>query len=422
MAKGGEGITPPSPTLSDKHPLDSPSSSSSSSASWFQGWGASPRRARSLRNQGMRGGESPDRERELYVMRDDEGVTDGGRVPRHVGDGVGMLRRGVSSPGMLDTEPIQPSSLPHDPPQPPPHRPTSPSPPPSQTWTTDNILLGLSLAYTGAHTTLTSPRTRTLLLRTTLYLLLVTLLLYTLAHLFFLPLRITHFLITSFIRPFFGPRVAGVLDWLMDGIDRGIRWVSFATPEAGLYFVRYAWPWPLDKVFFEALRGWCLVNSLPVGKTRFVMRFARSLDGGGGGGGVGKENGRENGGEEEGGKGDRLVKRMSRVGAKVKDSISTFNAAEGWSALASIASETDGEGLRGLSASSPSTPTCPTPPPGRSPPLTRLTSYLNRYTRRLFLLLLITLASYIPLIGTFAWPLATFTYLGLAIGFTRAAY
>lgn len=240
------------------------------------------------------------------------------------------------------------------------------------------------------------------------------------------------------IRPILGTRTASILDAVMDVIDAGIRWIVFATPEAGLYFVRYAYPGPLDKLFFESMRNLALEIALPGRKARFVMRFARSLDRR-----VGGDASSEDGGSPS--RKERIAQSVSRVTEGVKDSVSMLKSSEGWNTLAHLATDTDGEGLRGLATSgeeaklqqsppsapdsSPqrtTSPTRPLPPyhhrHGRGTYLSRLTAYIRRYSRRLALLALISLLSRIPLLGHLIWPAATYLYLGLAIGYKRALY
>ncbi|KAJ3151828.1 hypothetical protein HDU89_001877 [Geranomyces variabilis] len=59
---------------------------------------------------------------------------------------------------------------------------------------------------------------------------------------------------------------------------------------------------------------------------------------------------------------------------------------------------------------------------GRKSWTIRLLSYLKRYAKRIAMLAVVYLISLVPIVGLFVWPLATFAYVGLAIGWHRAAW
>lgn len=231
-------------------------------------------------------------------------------------------------------------------------------PPRVTQWTVSNVVQGLQLAYAGSLSTFRIPRTRKTLYKALFSLLLITTVLISTTHIIFFPFRVLHFGAHKLVKPILGQTVVSVLDWMMDNVDALVRWFIVVTPEAGLYLLRYVWPDPLDRLFFEALRGLTLQMALPNGKARFVMRFARTLDEG-------------NQQQQEG-------------------SSSIF--------------KTGGQST------------------GRRSWTVRLISYLNRYAKRIIILAALYMVSLVPLVGLLAWPAATFAYLGLAIGYHRAAW
>ncbi|TPX56071.1 hypothetical protein PhCBS80983_g04799 [Powellomyces hirtus] len=237
------------------------------------------------------------------------------------------------------------------------HLPSLPllQPPLIRTWDPSTVLHGLHLSYLGSLSTLRTPRTRTTLYKTLLYLTLITLFLVATTHAVFLPLRITHWAAGTVVRPLLGSTLMGVLDWSVSTIDDLVGWFVRVTPEAGLYLVRYIWPDPLDKLFFEALRGLTLTLALPPTHARFVIHFARTLE--------------------------------------HQDQPPPCTLAR-----------------------------LPTLPLGRKSWTLRLLSYIQRYLKRLLLLGIVYLISLTPVLGAFIWPLATYAYLGGAIGYTTAAY
>ncbi|KAJ3300667.1 hypothetical protein HK104_008601 [Borealophlyctis nickersoniae] len=256
------------------------------------------------------------------------------------------------------------------------------------------------------------------------------------------------------------------MDALMNAVDNAIQWIVLTTPELGLYLVRYTYPDPLDKLFFEALRGLTLDMALPGAKARFAMRFARCMENGtqagvARGSGVTEQEGSSKGPV------NKVLRRTSWLARMTREwwtaVRSSFAGGDGLSQVVALAGETDGEGLRGLRSGGleyidgggsvmpnffklghgesaqpssdsienrPSTPPPPlpiVPPPpawvegGRGSPFSRLTAYIRRYLRRLMILTVITLASMIPIFGRLAWPAATVWYLALAIGWRNAA-
>ncbi|KND01844.1 uncharacterized protein SPPG_03634 [Spizellomyces punctatus DAOM BR117] len=240
--------------------------------------------------------------------------------------------------------------------------PTSPLPllypPQVHEWSATSILNGLNLAYQGCISTLRTPRTRKTLYKAFGYLILVTGVLFATTHIVFFPFRLLHIFSETFVKPVFGPTVTGILDWMMDNVDAVVKWFLFVTPDAGLYLLRYAWPEPLDRLFFEALRGLTLQLALPSAKARFVMRFARVLD-------------------------EPMPVERSAFSA-LTGSVSTQQGRRSWTL--------------------------------------RILSYLKRYAKRIIILAVIYIASLVPVLGLLAWPAATFTYLGFAVGFYRAAW
>ncbi|KAJ3023989.1 hypothetical protein HKX48_008603 [Thoreauomyces humboldtii] len=210
-------------------------------------------------------------------------------------------------------------------------------------WSLATVLQGVVLAWDGSKATLRTSRTRRTLWKTLLYLVLVTATLVITTHAVFLPLRLAHAVSQRLVRPVLGSTVVRWLDYVMEAIDRCISWFLVATPDAGLYLVRYMFPGPLDKLFFEALRG-LPTPTVVDDRARFVARFAGSL-------------------------------------------------------------EPSAVGVLG----------------GRRSWTLRLSAYLKRYAKRILMLIPIYLISKIPLAGFLIWPLATFVYLGLAVGWNRAA-
>ncbi|KAI8820523.1 uncharacterized protein EV422DRAFT_557759 [Fimicolochytrium jonesii] len=237
------------------------------------------------------------------------------------------------------------------------------NPPHLATWSTESVLQGLHLAYEGSAFTLRAPRARSVLFRAFFYLVFATLILVTITHAAFLPLRIIHWFAHILIRPIVGERLVGWLNWVVDTFDAVMRWFVRVTPDAGMYLIRYIYPEPLDRVFFETLRGLTLTMAIPNGKARFALRFARTMD------------------EKE----DRKISTSSAD-------------------LRSYSQAT--LGIIG----------------GRKKWTLRLLAYLRRYAQRLMLLGALYIISLIPVVGLLIWPGATFFYLGMAIGWRRAAY
>ncbi|KAJ3174696.1 hypothetical protein HDU87_006945 [Geranomyces variabilis] len=232
-------------------------------------------------------------------------------------------------------------------------------PPQIMSWPPETVARGIKLAYTGATATFKTPQTRNILGKTFIYLLAVTVTLVVVTHAVFLPLRVIHAITSFFVRPVLGQTVARALDWLMDACDGFIRWFVLVTPEAGLYLIRYLFPGPLDNLFFAALRGLTASLALRGGEAQFAVAFARTL---------------------------------------AQPPPSAAPGSEGGAAAGG-----DGVG-------------------GRKSWTIRLLSYLKRYAKRIAMLAVVYLISLIPIVGLFVWPLATFAYMGLAIGWHRAAW
>ncbi|KAH6572579.1 hypothetical protein BASA61_006972 [Batrachochytrium salamandrivorans] len=118
-----------------------------------------------------------------------------------------------------------------------------------------NLLLGLWLACDGTVAVLTSLYTRSLLLRLVRVLLLYSAICFFIVQLVLLPVTIARSITALFVQPLFGASIHRSLDLQVSWLDGWIRWWIFISPDAGLYFVRYLYPGPLDTLFFETLHG-----------------------------------------------------------------------------------------------------------------------------------------------------------------------
>ncbi|KAI8830571.1 hypothetical protein BC829DRAFT_410474 [Chytridium lagenaria] len=143
--------------------------------------------------------------------------------------------------------------------------PTSPpQPQPPNKWTPSAIILGIHLAQDGVVRALRSAKSRRPLLIALGYVAVTSLTLLGVGHGITWPLR-------SFTAMWVLDNVVGVVDAMM-------FWFLVMMPNAGLYFLRYMYPKPIDLVFFESLKTFTGEIALPGSRARFCLRFARSLE------------------------------------------------------------------------------------------------------------------------------------------------
>ncbi|KAI9095442.1 hypothetical protein DFS34DRAFT_625665 [Phlyctochytrium arcticum] len=293
-------------------------------------------------------------------------------------------------------------------------------PPEVKTWSVETILLGTKLAGRGTLAALRSQRTRSRLVKAFIYLAAVAAALFTLTHIIFLPLRLIHWGSNAFVRPILGTTFTSMLDWTMDRVDYLISWFLLVTPDAGLYLIRYAWPEPLDRLFFEALRSLALQSALPTNKSRFILKFSRSLDDAPN---VSAPQSTKSSSSSSAGRLEStatpsitspslFIPPPPPVPAPVPPGIPGSSGTKEVDSKADTAEGTHEQSrLSGILF-----------PGGRKAWSVRMLAYVKRYVKRLLLLAGLYLISLTPIIGGLTWPLATFSYLGMSIGYQRAVY
>ncbi|KAJ1557078.1 hypothetical protein HK405_000898, partial [Cladochytrium tenue] len=150
-------------------------------------------------------------------------------------------------------------------------------PPPPRRWTFAAMLSGFELLRDGCTRALRSPRARRPLVRSLRALAIMTVVLFVFNRTATLPVKLLRALLVRT-----GTKVDSGMVWMLDAAveagDRCVTWLIAMMPDAGLYFLRYIYPRPLDLVFFESLKTMTTELALPGPTARFSLRFARSLD------------------------------------------------------------------------------------------------------------------------------------------------
>ncbi|KAJ3412577.1 hypothetical protein HDV05_000557 [Chytridiales sp. JEL 0842] len=208
---------------------------------------------------------------------------------------------------------------------------------PPRRWTVSKFMHGVQLSFDGSIRALRSPQVRKPFLFSLGFLVAVLLMVFAVGHGLTLPLRI----VRGTLKRVVGTRALGLLDLVIRISDQVIYWFITMTPDAALYFLRYVYPQPLDKLFFASMKQITTEVALPGSTARFTLRFARSLE---------------------------------------------------------------------------------SAPGGRVSYFVRLMAYGRRYSRRLGIVFMVWVASYVPIFGRMAWPAATFFYTGIQLGWTPALW
>ncbi|KAL2919718.1 hypothetical protein HK105_200632 [Polyrhizophydium stewartii] len=142
----------------------------------------------------------------------------------------------------------------------------------SQRQAAGQALLGVWLALDGALTVLTSQRTRKHLLVVLAILLAYSAASYALVQMVFLPMTLVRITASHL-----GHSVHTALDSAASFVEDCVRWWILASPDIGLYFVRYLYPDPLDTLFFDTLRDITVSHNIPdPRKARFALRFSQA--------------------------------------------------------------------------------------------------------------------------------------------------
>ncbi|KAJ3316259.1 hypothetical protein HDU76_001938 [Blyttiomyces sp. JEL0837] len=142
-------------------------------------------------------------------------------------------------------------------------------------WTLTNLTIGAQLLFDGVLRTIRSPRSRRPLLTALTQLAIVTVVLLAIGKGATLPLRVFRHYIGWWIK---GTFLGNFLDYVISVTDSVVFWFVLNTPDAGLFFVRYIHPYPLDRLFFESMKTLTSELALPGTRARFSLRFARSLE------------------------------------------------------------------------------------------------------------------------------------------------
>ncbi|KAI9331813.1 hypothetical protein DFJ73DRAFT_856663 [Zopfochytrium polystomum] len=148
---------------------------------------------------------------------------------------------------------------------------------PRRRWTFAAIITGLDLLRDGTIRGLRSPRARKPLFRALAVVVGFVAVLYFLNSRVTWPLRILRWFLNA-LQFSQDSMIMKAIQSIISTVDGLFMWLLVNMPDAGLYFLRYVYPEPLDVLFFEAMKTMTYEISLPGPSARFSLRFARSLE------------------------------------------------------------------------------------------------------------------------------------------------